>query len=455
MIRTEQDLHTYQTDAVRRLYDRDCDYLVAGVGAGKTIISLTTLLRLLEDGVVKHPLVIAPKNVAGNTWRTEHVQWAHTAHLKVSVVLGTPKQRIAALEAPDAHIHVATYDNIQWLVDQPAFKRFDCIVFDEASRLKNPKGKRSKALFKHMPQFKHVWGMSGTPRPQTVEDLFNQVKIIFKGKHKWGASYWKWFNIHFIRNQHTFKVTPRGPSVVGKLMDDFAAVSFKVHNSDIPRDAGETPVVSPFTLQPEERKHYLEMEKDFLTVLGTGRSVMSPNAAVVVNKLRQITSGFLYDTEQECSISIGTSRLDALSQLIDDLGGEAAIVAYQFKVEIAQLLKKYPNAGHIGSGVRNVPEIIDKWNAGDLDLLFIHPQSAGHGLNLQNHPTGRHLIWYGLPWGLEAYEQTIGRISRQGQKNPVVVHHLIDPTTIDQKVMNSLQAKSSFQQALIDQIKPA
>lgn len=446
---TYNDLHDYQTRAIDALYGHDSHYLVAPMGAGKTITALAAIAELVEDGVVNHPLVIAPKRVAQFVWAQEAAKFAPTERFEVSVVLGTPKKRLRALEA-SSQLHVATYDNIQWLVKQPEFKKFDLVLFDEASKLKNPKGKRSKELFKHMDQFKVVWGMGGSPSPNGVPDLFNQAKIITKGR-LWGPSYWKWQNTHYWQDRYTYKLTPKMPHTEVALREQFATIASHVDVDEIPREASETHLNHPFTLSAEERRHYANIESTFTTVVD-GQRVSAPQAAVAINKLRQITSGFIFDTDMDEVLWFDRSRLDALDELIEQTN-EPLLVAYQFVPELQELLKRYPGTPYLGGGSReaDAEQAVADWNAGRLPLLFIHPQSAGHGLNLQHG--GRQIVWLSLPWSLEAYEQTIARLSRQGQKHQVMVHYIMGEGTVDWRVLTALKSKTSVQDAVINAVK--
>lgn len=449
-MRDFQDLHDYQDRAITQLVEHDEMYLVAPVGAGKTVISMTALRELMEDGVVTRPLIIAPKNVAENVWPNEAAEWSHLAGLTTSVILGTVGQRVKAMQSP-ADVHVATYDNLQWLCAQPLFSQYDALVLDEASRVKNPKGKRSKALFGKIKQFNTRWLMSGTPSPNGVVDLFNQVKLMSAGE-AWGSSYYKWEAARWWIDRYTYERTPKYPDVVEEVTEEFAALSYAVELEDIPRNGGDQHLVTYFTLNKTEWSAYLEMEKTYLAVVDTDTAVSAPSKAVVVNKLRQLASGFVYDTETGIAHQTGTTRRDALLQLLEDIGDEPVMIGYQFKEELYELLKMFPDAPFIGAGAKNVPETIEQWNAGTVPILLVHPQSAGHGLNMQYGP-GHRLIWFTLPWSREDYEQLIGRLSRQGQRNRVQIHYLLDKDTVDLTVMYALRDKGNLQKSVIDAIK--
>ena len=413
--------------------------ILAPVGAGKTALTLTAMRDMLRAGVLQRFIVVATKRVAESVWPTEIKLWA--PELSLSVVIGTPTQRVKALHA-NVQVVVATYDNLQWLAEQPL--QFDGVVFDELTRLKNPSGKRFKALLKVLGDMRIRWGLTGSFTSNGLEDVFGQCKVIDQsllGRSK-GAFLQQYF--HCI-NRDYGDWEPRA--------DALPMVMERIRKATFVLDAGEYKDKLPPLHIVEmrctmEMTEYKAMKKDFMVQFPDAQAVAA-NAGVVTGKLQQMSSGFVYDTRTTPSDRPGkfTTTKSAVwfsdhkFELLDDLLTENqhanTIIAYQYQEELAELQRRYPRAVTLDE-----PDAIDRWNAGKVELLLAHPKSAGHGLNLQFG--GCHMVFLSLPWSLELFEQTIGRLHRSGQRHAVWVYVLLTEDTIDERIFSSLHDKQSI-----------
>ena len=422
--------------------------ILAPVGAGKTALTLTAMRDMLFEGVVQRFLVVAPKRVAESVWPTETKLWA--PELSLSVVIGTPTQRVKALHA-NVQVVVATYDNLQWLAEQPL--QFDGVVFDELTRLKNPSGKRFKALLKVLEAMPIRWGLTGSFTSNGLEDVFGQCKVIDQsllGRSK-GAFLQQYF--HCI-NRDYGDWEPRA--------DALPMVMERIRKATFVLDAGEYKDKLPPLHIVEmrctmEMTEYKTMKKDFMVQFPNAQAIAA-NAGVVTGKLQQMSSGFVYDTRTTPSDRPGkfTTTKSAVwfsahkFELLDDLLAENqhanTIIAYQYQEELAELQRRYPRAVTLDE-----PDAIDRWNAGKVKLLLAHPKSAGHGLNLQFG--GCHMVFLSLPWSLELFEQTIGRLHRSGQRHDVWVYVLLTEDTVDEKIYVALHDKRSLSDLAMEALR--
>jgi len=422
--------------------------ILAPVGAGKTALTLTAMRDMLFEGAVQRFLVVAPKRVAESVWPTEIKLWA--PELSLSVVIGTPTQRVKALHA-NVQVVVATYDNLQWLAEQPL--QFDGVVFDELTRLKNPSGKRFKALLKVLDAMPIRWGLTGSFTSNGLEDVFGQCKVIDQsllGRSK-GAFLQQYF--HCI-NRDYGDWEPRA--------DALPMVMERIRKATFVLDAGEYKDKLPPLHIVEmrctmEMTEYKAMKKDFMVQFPDAQAIAA-NAGVVTGKLQQMSSGFVYDTRTTPSDRPGkfTTTKSAVwfsdhkFELLDDLLAENqhanTIIAYQYQEELAELQRRYPRAVTLDE-----PDAIDRWNAGKVELLLAHPKSAGHGLNLQFG--GCHMVFLSLPWSLELFEQTIGRLHRSGQRHAVWVYVLLTEDTVDEKIYVALHDKRSLSDLAMEALK--
>lgn len=431
-------LRPYQREAVDFLYERDRAMVLAPVGAGKTAITLTAMDDVMAEMPHSRWLVVAPLRVATHVWPVEAKKWAEYRSLAVAV--GTPKQRWAALGG-DAEIVVTNYDNLQWLADQD-LTGFDGIVFDELTRLKNPSGKRFKALEKVIQGIDIRWGLTGSFTSNGLEDVFGQCKIIDKsllGRSK-GA----------FMQQH-FYATPRGthteyeplPGALERVMQQIKPVTY-VLEPGVYKD--KLPPLHTVPVEVEmDLTEYDKMRKEFVLQFDT-EEVIAQNAAVVTQKLQQLASGFIYTNSYDGVCWLSQHKLDRVQEIIDENQRAPTIVWYQYVAEREALQRQFPHAVDV-----KTHDAIDAWNTGKVEVLLAHPASAGHGLNLQHG--GCHMIWLTLPWSLELYEQAVGRLHRSGQAHDVWCYVLQTKGTVDEKILAALRDKRSLSDIALEALK--
>jgi SNF2 family DNA or RNA helicase len=422
--------------------------ILAPVGAGKTAITLTAMRDMILDGHAKRFLVLAPKRVCTDVWPIEQPKWAH--QLTLAVAIGTPKERNEALDSGDL-IVVTNYDNIGWLAEQD-LSSFDAIVFDELTRLKNASGTRFKALLKVIDQFKIRWGLTGSFTSNGLEDVFGQCKIVDQqllGRTK-GAFMQQYF---ILMNRDFGEWMPR-PGALPLVMERIKPATFVL-------DAGEYSDKLPPCHTVEMRckmdmVKYKEM-KELLVLQFPDAKIIAQNAGVVTSKLQQMASGFVYETTKTPSdvpgkwittqraIWMSPHKFDLLEELIDENQHANTIIVYQFKEELLELQRRFKVA------TLDDDNAIERWNQGKIELLAVHPKSAGHGLNLQFG--GRHMVFLSLPWSLELYEQTVGRLHRSGQRSEVWVYILMAEKTVDERVWAALHDKRAISDIAMDELR--
>jgi SNF2 family DNA or RNA helicase len=422
--------------------------ILAPVGAGKTAITLTAMTEMVAEGHVKRWLVLAPKRVCTDVWPVERLKWA--ADFDIAVATGTPAQRQAAFDSA-APIVVTNYDNIQSL---PDLSGFDGVVFDELTRLKNPSGKRFKALLAHLDKIPFRWGLTGSFTSNGLEDVFGQCKVIDQtllGRAK-GAFLQKYF---VCINRDFGDWQPR-KGALEQVMDAIRPATFVLNPGEYSDKLPQLNVVEMRCDMPD-RKPYEKMKRDFLLEYGEDR-VIAANAAAVTNKLQQMASGFVYDNKTEASeekgkfhmkqkvIWFSTHKFELIEEVLNENQRANTIIVYNYKEELAELKRRYPAARTIDDF-----NAIDRWNAGEIELLLIHPKSAGHGLNLQFG--GCKIIFLSMPWSLELFEQTVGRIHRGGQTKDVWCYLLICNKTIDDRIWGALQDKRAISDIALEELK--
>ena len=413
--------------------------------ASKTVITLTAVRKLIyEEFAVSRVLVIAPKRVAEDTWTTEAEKWDHLSGLRVSRVLGTQKERLAALEAP-ADIYVINRENVVWLVDQfPKRWPFDMLVIDELSSFKSSQAKRFRALRKVRPLVRRVVGLTGTPAPNGLMDLWAQMYLIDMGG-RLERTITQYRTRYFIPAKmsghvvYSYELKQGAEETIRRKISD---ICVSMRAEDYLRMPELTTNDILVRLGPEEADLYLQMEKSHLLDLD-GKDISALNAAAVANKLLQMANGGAY-ADDGSVIEIHQKKLDALEEIIDTANGQPVLVFYTFRHDYARLMTRFRK---INPRTLKCQEDIKAWNEGRIPLLLAQPASMGHGLNLQ---AGGHIIvWYGLTWSLELYQQANARLHRQGQRNGVVIHRLIARGTIDEQVVRALEGKDTTQAALI------
>ena len=437
-------LRPYQDEAADFLYERNRAMILAPVGAGKTAITLTAMQDMLANSVVKRFLVLAPQRVCTDVWPVEQPKWAPA--VPVAVAVGTPKQRTAALRSK-AQIVVSNYDNIQWLAEQAL--DFDAIVFDELTRLKNPSGTRFKALLKVLEPMRVRWGLTGSFTSNGLEDVFGQCKIVDQtllGRSK-GAFMQQYF---VLINKDFGEWAPRVGSLAG-VMERIKPATYVLDAGDYKDKLPPINVVE-VRCDLDDREPYEKMKKDFQAL-----DVTAINAGVVTGKLQQMASGFVYDTRRtacetpgkfdstQTAVWFSSHKFDRLEELLDENQHANTILVYQYQEELAEIKRRFT--------VTTLDDVdaIERWNDGKVRLLAVHPKSAGHGLNLQFG--GCHMVFLSLPWSLELYEQTVGRLHRSGQAHDVWVYVMMTNKTIDEKIWGALHDKRAVSDIAMEELK--
>jgi SNF2 family DNA or RNA helicase len=443
-------LRPYQDDAADFLFEHDTAMILAPVGAGKTAITLTALAAAVSDGYARRWLILAPKRVCTDVWPVERHKWA--PGLTMALAVGTPKMRAAALVS-NADVVVMNYDNIQTLTDAD-MHRFNGVVFDELTRVKNPSGKRFKALEKLLKGVRYRWGLTGSFTSNGLEDVFGQCKIVDQallGRSK-GAFLQRYF---VCINRDFGEWAPRKGSLE-QIMATIKPATF-VLEPGVYADKLPPLHTVELTCDMLDLKPYNVMKRDLMLQLGADQ-IIAANAAAVTNKLQQMASGFVYSVTSTASarpgkfdvdkraIWISSHKFDRLAELLDENQRANTIVVYNYIEELAELRRRFPHAQTIDD-----PNAIERWNAGKIELLLIHPKSAGHGLNLQYG--GNKIVFLSLPWSLELYEQTVGRLHRGGQTQPVWCYLLICNKTIDERIWAALQDKRAISDIAIEELK--
>jgi SNF2 family DNA or RNA helicase len=457
-MRQRSELRSYQHRVIGHLYENDEAMAVLKMGAGKTVSTLTAIAELIQDRHIRHALVIAPKRVATSVWPAEIAEWAHTRHLRFAVLDRTPAHRKLLLdEAGSRDVTIIGIDNVQWLCEQLKDKQddnplFDCLVIDETSRLKDPKSKRAKALARVAGRFRIRWGLTGTPMPNSLLDLFTPTKIITDGK-LWGKSFYKWQSEHFYpadRMGYTWKVLPGDHEA--NLLADAASIAIALNEGDMPDLPEISFLVDEIMLPDDVRQIYNDMEHHLIADVGKD-NIFAATSAVATGKLAEIVNGFLYGAGGNSDVHrVHEEKSEWLGDLVDRLDGEPAIVVYEYKEDLAMIRRLFGDLPYLGAGVSDAQanDAIARWNRGELPLFALHPASGGHGLNLQNG--GARMLWISPPWSPEYWDQTCSRIHRPGQLNHVMIHICLAAGTVDElkrlRVLGKLDAQQAFERYL-------
>ena len=438
--------HDYQQYATEYIKSHPVAAVLLDMGLGKTAISLTALLDLLFDSFEAHRiLVIAPLRVARDTWPAEIEKWDHLSMLTYSVAVGSEKDRKAALMR-DADIYIINRENVQWLVEQSGIPfTFDTVIVDELSSFKNHQSKRFKALMKVRPRIKRIVGLTGTPSANGLMDLWAEYKVLDMGQ-RLGRFIGMYRNNYFRPDKrngqiiYSYKLLPGADKAIYKQISDITISMKATDHLKMPELVMNTHTVE---LSDDEREHYDELKQTLVLQLPE-KEITVANAAALTGKLLQMANGAIYDDDGD-HIHIHDRKLDALEDLIEGANGKPVLVAYWFKHDLERIKSRFK--------VREMKSSSDirEWNTGKIPVAVIHPASAGHGLNLQTG--GSTLIWFGLTWSLELYQQTNARLWRQGQQDTVVIHHIITDDTVDGRVLKALQSKEKIQDSLIAAVK--
>lgn len=443
--------HSYQEYAIRYIETHPISALLIDMGLGKTSITLTAIRNLLFDSFeVCKVLVIAPLRVAKNTWTDEIKKWEHLSTLTYSLIVGNENERLSALNEK-ADIYIINRENVDWLVNKSGYKfDFDMVVIDELSSFKNHQSKRFKSLMKVRPLVKRIVGLTGTPSSNGLMDLFAEFKILDMGK-RLGYFIGQYRNTYFKPDKmngpivYSYKPLPNAENAIYEKISDIT-VSMKANEYlKMPELLTSNYVVE---LSNSEKNQYDEMKKSLVLEITDGE-ITASNAASLSNKLCQLSNGAIYDDEQNI-VEIHDRKLDALEDIIESMNGKPLLVAYWYKHDFERIAKRLESL-HILFSKLDTDTSIERWNKGEIPVALIHPASAGHGLNLQSG--GSTLVWFGLTWSLELYQQTNARLYRQGQKNTVVIQHIIAKGTIDEQILKALQKKNKTQADLIDAVR--
>ena len=439
--------HDYQAYAIDYIETHPVAAVLLDMGLGKTVISLTAIADLLFDSFAAHRvLVIAPLRVARDTWPGEIDKWAHLQHLTYAVAVGSAKERRAAIMRR-ADITIINRENISWLIEESGFPfDYDTVVIDELSSFKNHQAKRFRSLMKVRPAVKRVTGLTGTPSPNGLMDLWAEFRLLDLG-HRLGrfiSQYRKEFFLPDKRNGdvvYSYKPLPFAEEEIYRRIAD---ITISMKSADHLKMPELVSTQYEVRLSEEEAQRYKELKQELLLQLPDGE-VTAANAASLTNKLAQLANGAIYADTGDV-IAFHDRKLDALEDIIESANGKPLLVAYWFRHDLQRIRSRF-NIREIKSS-----KDISDWNKGGIPVALIHPASAGHGLNLQ--AGGSTLVWFGLTWSLELYQQTNARLWRQGQSaGTVVIQHIVARGTMDERILKALQDKEKSQEALIDAVK--
>lgn len=438
--------HKYQSYATNFILEHPIAAVFLEMGLGKSVITLTAIFDLCLDSFeIGKVLVIAPLRVARDTWPAEINKWEHLKGLRFSVVIGTEQERLSALREP-ASVYLINRENVDWLVNKSDVPfTFDMLVIDELSSFKSYGAKRFKSLLKVRPRAKRIVGLTGTPSSNGLMDLWAEFRILDMGKRlgRYITHYRNSFFTPDKRNQQivfSYKPLPGAEDAIYRLISDITISMKSVDFLKMPECViNEVPVY----LSEKEQAVYNSFREDMVLALAN-EEIDAMNAAVLSGKLLQMANGAIYDEDKTVHF-IHNRKLDALEDLIEGVNGKPVLIAYWYNHDLERIKAKF-NVREI----KTSKDIMD-WNSGDITVAVIHPASAGHGLNLQSG--GSTIIWFGLTWSLELYQQTNARLWRQGQNETVVIHHIITKGTIDEDVMSALKRKEKTQSDLINAVK--
>lgn len=436
--------HEYQEYAKEFIVNQNISALFLDCGLGKTVITLTAIWELLLDYFeVRKVLVIAPLRVARDTWPAELHKWEHLKGIEMSEVLGSERERITALNRR-ADVYVINRENVEWLAGYGKWD-FDMVVIDELSSFKSHKAKRFKALKRVRPMVKRIVGLTGTPAPNGLIDLWAEIGLLDMGQRlgRFIGGYRERFFVPDKRSREmvfSYKLRDGAEEAIYGLISDICISMKAADYLEMPECIYNRVEVA---MNEKEKKLYQQLERDMLISFEDG-DIDAVNAAGLSNKLMQMANGAVYD-ENKAVKNIHDRKLETLEDLVEAANGKPVLIAYWYKHDLERI-KEY-----VGAVELDTAEDMRKWNAGEIPVAVIHPVSAGHGLNLQ--AGGSTLIWFGLTWSLELYQQMNARLWRQGQKETVVIHHLMAKGTLDERVMEALEKKDCGQSALVDAVK--
>ena len=445
--------HKYQLTAINHVINVPKCGLFLDMGLGKTVSTLTAIKELKYNRFqVNKVLIIAPKKVAEGTWSKEKDKWNHTKDFRVSLVLGSQQKRIKALSV-NADLYIINRENIPWLVD---YLRndwyFDTVVIDESSSFKNSQSKRFKALKMVLPKINRLIELTGTPSPNGVEDLWAQIYLLDQGERL--EKYITHFRNRYMetnkRNRSQIFDYKVKEGVYDHIINKISDICISMKSEDYL----ELPDLSyneiPVVLNDKARKDYDKMERDFVLELEEAEEdITAVNAAALSNKLLQISNGAVYDNSGIYT-EVHNAKIDSFLELVESLQGRSLLVFYNFQHDKERIKKALEKSNLVVRELKTTQDE-DDWNDRKIDILLTHPASAAYGLNLQEG--GNHVCWFGLTWNLEHYQQANKRLHRQGQKEKVIIHHLVTQDTRDEDVMRALDSKADVQEEILQSLK--
>jgi len=437
-----ENLHHYQNSALDVVLNKKKCALFLDMGLGKTTTTLTAIHDLYYNFSVERILIIAPLKVANNVWHKEAQKWEHLQELDIAIATGSVNERLSAINS-NKTITLINKENVPWLIEKCKWK-WDMVVIDESSSFKSARAKRFRALKKVMKYIRSIVLLSGTPSPNGMMDLWSQMYLIDQGE-RLGRTITNYRQRFFVPDGYmgyNYKLKPGAKEQIMGLIKDVCVTMTAEDYLELP----ECINVNEFIELPSKAKEqYKELEKEFIISLDD-IDIESPSKATLGNKLLQICNGAVYDAERNVH-EIHNEKIERLKEIIEDNPGENFLVAYNYKHDLEKLQKAFPKAVKLETAKQE-----DDWNKGKIKILLAHPASAGHGLNLQYG--GNIIVWYGLTWNLEYYQQFNKRLHRQGQKNIVRNIHLIAKGCLDEKVLFfALSGKAKTQKDLIDYLK--
>lgn len=444
--------HEYQQYAIEYIETHPVSAVLLDMGLGKTSITLTALQDLLFDRFEAHKvLIIAPLRVAKNTWPAELQKWDHLQDLTVSVVVGNAEERKAAL-AKQADLYVINREMVLWLVEQSGYKfDFDTVVIDELSSFKNHQSKRFKALMKVRPKVKRIIALTGTPSSNGLMELWSEFRLLDMGE-RLGRYITQYRTKYFMPDKRNAQIIFSYKSLPGaeeQIYDKISDITISMKAADFLPMPQRIESEYPVYLSEEEREKYDALKQEMVLQL-PDEEITAVNAASLSGKLSQLANGAIY-TEEKNVITVHDRKLDALEDIIEAAAGKPILVAYWFQHDLQRITERL-EALKVSYARISSPGSIELWNRGEFAVGLIHPASAGHGLNLQEG--GNTLVWFGLTWSLELYQQTNARLWRQGQTaSTVVIQHIVAKDTVDERILKALNEKNNTQEALIAAVK--
>ncbi len=431
--------HEYQKYAIKFILLNLACALFLECGLGKTVILLTAVSKLIADGKVRKVLVVAPLRVALHTWSSECEKWDHLKHLKISKVLGTERERLKALQK-QADVYVVNRENAEWLTKNWDWQ-FDMLVLDELSSFKSPSANRFKALRKIRKKINRIVGLTGTPTPNGLIDLWSQIYLLDRGE-RLRRTIGEYRDEYFLpdkRNQHVIYSYKLKAGAEKQIYDKLSDICISMKACDFLKMPERIDNVLETEMNEKETGLYKKLKGEMILSFADG-DIDAVNAAALTVKLLQMANGAVYDENGKVKW-IHDHKLDVLEDVIEASNGKPVLVFYSFQHDRDRIMRRF-DAMDLD---------VDEWNKGNIPLALAHPASAGHGLNLQDG--GSTVVWFGLTWSLELYQQANARLWRQGQKNTVVINHIITKGTIDEDILKALNTKENTQASLIEAVK--